>query len=249
MIPCNPCCFSWCPHCSRAADRRAFLQRHPRLPLQPRRFRRRRLLALLRPAPLANLLDRSGRGWRPYWLFACFDLGRVARDVADDQAFFLGRLDERGVQTLRQLRCGEFGKGARELRLMENLAVGSPNRKCAARRHRSSDDRVTAACRSCYRPPWPQRSRPWPAGAWPAGPRRRTTNRPAPRLNQTQHRDQLTVLVGQRPQLLLQRREQNPLHDQGNRIWIFPTLVAGRKVDSDDSPGFSKQKFAPLKAL
>jgi hypothetical protein len=36
---------------------------------------------------------------------------------------------------------------------------------------------------------------------------------------------------------------------QGNRIWIFPTLVAGRKVDSDDSPGFSKQKFASLKAL
>ena len=32
-------------------------------------------------------------------------------------------------------------------------------------------------------------------------------------LNQTQHRNQLTVLVGQWTQLLLERREQNALHD------------------------------------
>ena len=32
-------------------------------------------------------------------------------------------------------------------------------------------------------------------------------------LDQTQYRDQLTVLVGQWAQLLLERREQNALHD------------------------------------
>jgi hypothetical protein len=90
------------------------------------------------------------------------------------------------------------------------ISPGSPNRKCAARKHRSSDDSVTAACRSCYGPPWPQRSRP---GAPALGrPARAASPRTHQRLdlNQDQRRNRLTAPAGQWTQLLVERREQKP---------------------------------------
>jgi len=77
------------------------------------------MVALPGAAPLAFGLDRRGRRGRALGLFASFNLGRVPRDVAH-QAIFLRGFDQRGVQTLRQLRGGKAGKGARGGSLMQS---------------------------------------------------------------------------------------------------------------------------------